>query len=92
MCEEIGIHLSYYRSKADRDEMLQKWNELSTYNTSKHFLSFINLCYRFLIYYIIFIFIICNIEKYFAYNLKNNKLYTYTFFIKCALLIIFEYY
>ncbi|XP_025423045.1 TBC1 domain family member 19-like isoform X3 [Sipha flava] len=34
MCEEIGIHLSYYRSKADRDEMLQKWNELSTYNTN----------------------------------------------------------
>lgn len=63
MCEEIGIHLSYNRSKADRDEMLQKWNELSTYNTSKHFLRFINLCYRFVVYYITFLLIICNIEK-----------------------------
>lgn len=35
MCEEIGINLSCYRSNSDRDEMLQKWNELSTYNTSK---------------------------------------------------------
>lgn len=35
MCEEIGINLSCYRSSTDRDEMLQKWNELSTYNTSK---------------------------------------------------------
>ncbi|XP_022169785.1 TBC1 domain family member 19 [Myzus persicae] len=34
MCEEIGINLSCLRSSADRDEMLQKWNELSTYNTS----------------------------------------------------------
>lgn len=38
MCEEIGVNLSCYRSCADRDEMLQKWNELSTYNTSKKYL------------------------------------------------------
>lgn len=38
MCEEIGINLSCYRSCADRDEMLQKWNELSTYNTSMKYL------------------------------------------------------
>lgn len=44
MCEEIGINLSCYRCNPDRDEMLQKWNELSTYNTSKHCLSYINLC------------------------------------------------
>lgn len=40
MCEEIGIHLSCFRSIADREEMLQKWNELSTYNTSKIFYYF----------------------------------------------------
>lgn len=45
MCEEIGINLSCFRSIADRDEMLQKWTELSTYNTSKTFLLvFITAC------------------------------------------------
>lgn len=35
MCEEIGVNLSRYRSSADRDEMLQKWNELCMFNTSE---------------------------------------------------------
>lgn len=38
MCEEIGINLSSNRSSTDREEMHQKWSELSTYNTSKTFL------------------------------------------------------
>lgn len=36
MCEEIGINLSSQRPSIDQDEMLQKWNELSTYTTSKY--------------------------------------------------------
>lgn len=35
MSEEMGINLSCYRSNVDREEMLQKWKELSTYNTGK---------------------------------------------------------
>ncbi|VVC38302.1 Rab-GTPase-TBC domain [Cinara cedri] len=34
LCKEIGINSSCYRSRGDQEEMLQKWNELSTYNTS----------------------------------------------------------
>lgn len=41
MCEEIGINLSCFRSIADRNEMLQKWTELSTYNTSKTIILFL---------------------------------------------------
>ncbi|XP_016661472.1 TBC1 domain family member 19 [Acyrthosiphon pisum] len=32
--KEIGINLSCLRSCADRDDILRKWNEFSTYNTS----------------------------------------------------------
>ncbi|XP_050421069.1 TBC1 domain family member 19 [Adelges cooleyi] len=34
MCDDLGISLSRHRSKAEKEEMLQKWNELSTYNTN----------------------------------------------------------
>uniref|UniRef100_A0A1B6D6P0 Rab-GAP TBC domain-containing protein n=2 Tax=Clastoptera arizonana TaxID=38151 RepID=A0A1B6D6P0_9HEMI len=32
MCTEIGVSLSRYRLASDRDEMEEKWNELSTYD------------------------------------------------------------
>lgn len=32
MCNEIGIGLAKLRSPADRDELIEKWGELSTYD------------------------------------------------------------
>ncbi|KAK7861826.1 hypothetical protein R5R35_000588 [Gryllus longicercus] len=32
MCNEIGVPLARYRPAADRDDILEKWNELSTYD------------------------------------------------------------
>lgn len=32
MCIELGISLSVFRVASDRDEILEKWNLLSTYN------------------------------------------------------------
>jgi len=73
MCEEIGINLSCLRSTADRDEMLQKWNELSTYNTSRSFIFMV------LTYSLLYVILIKNIMHIFP--LESRDKYSYQIFI-----------
>lgn len=35
MCSEIGVSLARFRLASDRDEIEEKWNELSTYDVGK---------------------------------------------------------
>lgn len=35
MCNELGIHLAKLRTTADREELSDKWSELSTYDVGK---------------------------------------------------------
>lgn len=35
MCSELGIHLARLRFANDRDEILEKWGELSKYDVGK---------------------------------------------------------
>lgn len=55
MCTEIGIPLSRFRLASDRDEMLEKWNELSNCDVGMSciqfvnvsiYLKFITICYK----------------------------------------------
>lgn len=32
MCTELNVSLSVFRLASDRDEIIEKWNMLSTYN------------------------------------------------------------
>ena len=36
-CSELNIPLARIRSTADRDELAEKWNELSTYDIGKYY-------------------------------------------------------
>lgn len=36
MCNELNVPLARIRSNADREELAEKWNELSTYDVGMH--------------------------------------------------------
>ena len=42
-CSELNIPLARIRSTTDRDELAEKWNELSTYDMGKYYSEFENV-------------------------------------------------
>jgi len=42
-CSELNIPLARIRLTTDRDELAEKWNELSTYDIGKFYFFFLNL-------------------------------------------------
>lgn len=49
MCADLGIPLGKLRSSADKEEMTDKWNELSTYDLGILYKKAISLKYSYLI-------------------------------------------
>jgi hypothetical protein len=43
MCNEIGVPLARFRLASDRDELEEKWTELSTYDTGEQRVKVMNL-------------------------------------------------
>jgi hypothetical protein len=43
MCNEIGVPLARFRLASDRDELEEKWTELSTYDTGEQRVNVMNL-------------------------------------------------
>lgn len=36
MCSELGVALARLRLASDKDELIEKWTELSTYDIGEH--------------------------------------------------------